>query len=66
MQITCTEKRVCKDFKVNNLGEYHDLSVQGDTLLLGNIFKNFRNTCLEIYELYPARFFTAPGLLICY
>ena len=28
------EKRVCKDFEIINLGEYHDLYVQSDTLLL--------------------------------
>ena len=37
------EKRVCKDFKINNLGEYHDLHVQIDTLLLADILENFRN-----------------------
>ena len=31
MQITCTKKRVCKDFEIKNLGEYH-LYVQTDTL----------------------------------
>ena len=55
-------KRVCKDFKIKNSGEYHDLYVQNDTLLLANIFENFRNMCLEIYELDPAKFFSAPGL----
>ena len=34
-------KRVCKDFKTNNLGEYHDLYVQDDTLLLADVFWNF-------------------------
>ena len=43
-------------------GEYHDLYVQSDSLLLANVFENFRNMCLKIYELDPARFLTAPGL----
>ena len=51
-------KRVVKILKQNNLGEYHDLYVQSNT----DVFENFRNMCLEIYELDPARFFTAPSL----
>ena len=34
-------KRVYKDFEIKNLGEYHDLYVQGDTLLLADVFGNF-------------------------
>ena len=44
-------KRVCKDFDIKNLGEYHDLYVQSDTLLLGDVFENFRNMCLEYTNL---------------
>ena len=47
---------------MNNLGDYHDLYVQSDTLLLAYIFENFRNKCIEIYELDPAQFLSAPGL----
>ena len=50
-------KRVCKDFEVGNLGDYHDLHVQSDTLLLNDVFQDFRSMCLEIYELDPAHFF---------
>ena len=35
-------KRVCKDLK-EKLGEYRDLYVQGDILLLADVFQNFRN-----------------------
>ena len=42
-------KRAYKEFKVNNLGGNYDLYVQGDTLLLADIFENFRNKCIEIY-----------------
>ena len=49
-------------FEINNLGEYHDLYVQSDTLLLADIYENFRNMCLNIYELDPAYFVSAPGL----
>ena len=53
---------VFKRFKLKNLGEYHDLYVQSDTLLLPDVFENFRNTCLEVYELDPAYFLSLPGL----
>ena len=55
-------KKVCKDFWINNLEEYHDLYVQSDTLLLADVFENFRNICLKIYKLDPAKFLSAPGL----
>ena len=43
-------------FKLNNLGDYHDLYVQSDTLLLADVFENFRNMFLKEYELDPAHF----------
>ena len=49
-------------FNIKNIGDYHDLYVQVDTLLLSDIFENFRDICLEIYELDPAYFVHAPGL----
>ena len=53
--------KVFKKFKFN-LGDYHDLYVQIDTLLLADVFENFRNMCIEIYELYHAHVLSAPGL----
>ena len=41
-------KRVCKEIDTKHLGEYNDLYVQSDTLLLADIFKNFRNMCIKI------------------
>ena len=35
---------------------------QSDTLLLADAFENFRAVCIEIFELDPARFLSAPGL----
>ena len=58
---TCA-KSVCKDFETENLGEYHDLYVQSNTLLLVDVFKTFRNMCLKLYEFDPAYFLSAPGL----
>ena len=44
------------------MGEYHDLYVLSDTLLLPDVFENFRDKCIETYELDPAHFLSAPGL----
>ena len=49
-------------FKIKNLDEYHDLYVQSDTLLLADVYENFRNMCLEKYQLDPVYFVSAPGL----
>ena len=55
-------KRVFKDYERKNLEEYHDLYIQSDTLLLADIFENFRNMCINIYELDPAKFLSATGI----
>ena len=41
-------KRICKDFDIKNLGEYLDLYVQNDSLLLADAFANFRKMCMKI------------------
>ena len=53
---------VFKGFKLENLGDYHDLYVQNDTLLLADVFNNFRDMCIKEYELDPAHFLSLPGL----
>ena len=53
---------VFKGFKLENLGDYHDLYVQSDTLLLANVFNNFRDMRIKEYELDPAHFLSLPGL----
>ena len=55
-------KRVRKDFEIKNLGEYYDLYVQSDTLFLASVFENFRNICLKVYDLDPAKFLSAHQL----
>ena len=55
-------QKVWEVFGINNLGEYHDLYVQCDTLLLADVFEKFRDTCIEIYGLDPSHFLSAPGL----
>ena len=49
-------------FNLKNMGEYHDLYLQSDILLLTDVFENFRKTCLEYYKLDPCHYFTSPGL----
>ena len=49
-------KRVFSELEMNNLGDHYDLYVKSDTLLLADIFENFRNKCIETYELHPTYF----------
>ena len=55
-------QRVWKEFRIRNLGDYHDLYLRTDVILPVNVFEAFRNTCLEHYFLDPAHFYTSPGL----
>ena len=55
-------KSFCKDFEIKNLGEYHDLCVLSDTLLLADGFENFRHMCINIYELDLVKFLSASRL----
>ena len=55
-------QKVFEELNLKNIGDYHDLYVQSDTLLLADVFENFRNECIEIYEHDPAHFLSAPGL----
>ena len=54
-------KRVWEDFLLQNVGQYDDLYLGSNTLLLADVFETFRNKCLEIYELDPAYFVSAPA-----
>ena len=54
-------KRVCQDFEIKNLGEYHDLHVQGHTLLLANVFEQFQNMSWNMWP-WPSSFFSTLGL----
>ena len=53
-------KNVCKGFEIKKLGEYHDLYIQSNTLLLADVFGNFRDMCFKIYELDPEKLLLAP------
>ena len=61
MQITYMQKE-WKDFERKNLGQYHDLYLKSDKLLLNDVIKNVRKICLKIYNLDPANFLSATGL----
>ena len=55
-------QKVWKTLKCKTMGDYHDLYLQSDILLLADVFENFRKTCLEYYKLDPCHYFTSPGL----
>ena len=55
-------QKVWDVFEINNIGDYHDLYVQSDILLLADVYENFRNMCFEKYQLDPTYFVSAPGL----
>ena len=55
-------RKVWKTFKLKNMGDYHDLYLGSDVLLLTDVFENFRKTCLQYYKLDPCHYFTSPGL----
>ena len=55
-------QKVFEELKFKSLGDYHDLYVKSDTLLLADVFKNFRKKSIEIYELDAAHSLSAPGL----
>ena len=44
-------KKVCKDLEIKKFGECHSLCFESDTILLGDVFKNFRKIYLKIYDL---------------
>ena len=54
--------KVWNEFDLKNMGDYHDLYLETDVILLANVFESFRKVCLDNYGLDPAHFYTAPGL----
>lgn len=54
--------KVWEAFGCRNLGNYHGLYVPTDMLLLSDVFKNFRNACLDKYGLDPVHYYSSPGL----
>ena len=52
-------KIVWKDFEIKKICEYHDLYLKSDTLLLADVFRNFKKMCVKIYHLDSAKFLSA-------
>ena len=55
-------QNVWDTFNLKTMGDYHDLYLKSDILLLTDVFENFRKTCLQYYKLDPCHYFTSPGL----
>ena len=55
-------KEVWRLFKCKNLGDYSDTYLKSDVLLLCDVFEQFRDTCLKVYKLDPAQYYTLPSL----
>ena len=55
-------KKVWNTVMIKTMGEYHDLYLVSNVLLLTAVFKNFRKTCMQYYKLDPCHYFTSPGL----
>ena len=55
-------QKVWKEFELKNMGDFHDLYLKTDVLLLADVMENFRKLCEKNYELDPAHFFTVPGM----
>ncbi|KAK9878806.1 hypothetical protein WA026_003644 [Henosepilachna vigintioctopunctata] len=54
-------KLVWEKFQCQSLGEYSDLYMKTDILLLADVFEQFRSSCYKTYGLDPAHYFTLPG-----
>ena len=55
-------KKVWNTFRIKTMGEYHDLYLLSNMLLLIEVFENFRKTCMQYYKLDPCHYFTSPSL----
>jgi hypothetical protein len=54
-------QRVWREFGLQTLGQYHDIYLKTDVLILADVFEKFRATCLKYYRLDPAHYFSLPG-----
>ena len=67
-KIDISEANVAQAFKIytlfgcRNLGDYHDVYLRTDVLILADVFEEFRQICKKVYKLDPVHFFSAPNL----
>ena len=54
-------QEVWTTFNCRTIGDYHDIYLRTDVLLLADVFENFRRTALSTYKLDPAHYYTLPG-----
>ena len=55
-------KEVWETFDMKTMRDYHDLYMTSDVILLADVFENFRDICMENYDLDPCWYYTSPGL----
>lgn len=55
-------KHIWNTFKTRSILDYAELYLKTDIILLADVFENFRSTCLNLYGLDPAHYYTLPGL----
>ena len=58
----CHATKVWETFHLQAMGDYHDLYLKSDILLLADVFENFRSTCVQYYKLDPCHYYTSQGL----
>ena len=56
-----TSINVWNVFKMNRMGDYHDIYLKTDVLLLADVFETFTNTCLDYYGVDPCHYISSPG-----
>ena len=49
-------QKLFEEFNLKNIRDCHNFYVQSDALLLADVLDNFKNKCIEIYELDPSHF----------
>jgi hypothetical protein len=54
-------QRVWYEFGLKTLGQYHDLYLKTDVLILADVFEKFRDMCMRHYGLDAAHYYSLPG-----